>query len=64
MPVRVGLTEESQLTPYPELAMATIPCSWAWPTVCSAPSCVEKAYAEAALLASQLQFWIDREDAA
>jgi hypothetical protein len=41
-----------------------VPCSWLLPNVCSAPVCVEKAYAEAALLASQLQFWIEREDAA
>jgi hypothetical protein len=37
-----------------------IPCMWLLPTVCSAPPCVEKAYAEAELLADQLQFFIER----
>jgi hypothetical protein len=41
-----------------------IPCGWLLDDVCSSPACVEKAYAEARLLASQLQFWIEREDEA
>ena len=37
-----------------------IPCQWIAPNVCSAPTCVEKAYAEAELLADQLQFFLGR----
>jgi hypothetical protein len=37
-----------------------VPCEWIGENVCSAPACVEKAYAEAALLADQLQFFIGR----
>jgi hypothetical protein len=38
-----------------------VPCAWLLEgDLCSAPACVEKAYAEAALLADQLQFFIDR----
>jgi hypothetical protein len=34
---------------------------WLLPDVCSAPACVEKAYAEAELLADQLAFFIERD---
>lgn len=43
-----------------EVAETTEPCEWIAPNVCSAPRCVEKAYAEAELLADQLQFFIER----
>ena len=35
-------------------------CGWLIPNVCSAPACVEKAYAEAELLADQLSFYVER----
>jgi hypothetical protein len=38
-------------------------CGWLIDGVCSAPACVEKAYAEAELLSSQIQFWLERESA-
>ncbi len=43
-----------------EVAEFTTPCHWLTPNICSAPPCVEKAYAEAELLADQLQFFIER----
>jgi hypothetical protein len=36
------------------------PCEWIAENICSAPACVDKAYAEAELLSSQLQFFIER----
>lgn len=51
---------------YPQIAQPdviaefTTPCHWMMENVCSAPLCVEKAYAEAELLADQLQFFIER----
>jgi hypothetical protein len=41
-------------------AVAAVPCAWLTLNCCSAPACVDKAYAEAELLASQLQFFIER----
>jgi hypothetical protein len=32
------------------------PCAWLLPDVCTAPACVEKAYAEARLLAESIMF--------
>ena len=46
-------------------AVAGVPCAWLLEDVCSAPACVEKAYAEARPLAEQIdQALIGMEDAA
>jgi hypothetical protein len=42
------------------IASSVMACDWLIPNVCTAPACVEKAYEEAALLASQLEFFIGR----
>ena len=44
-----------------ELAEFVLPCDWLTENVCSAPACVDKAYAEAELLADKLAFFIERE---
>ena len=41
-------------------SMVNLPCEWVIENVCSNPKCVDKAYAEAELLADQLQFFIER----
>jgi hypothetical protein len=42
------------------IAIGVMPCGWLIEEVCTAPKCVEEAYAEAELLADQLQFFIGR----
>lgn len=35
-------------------------CGWMIENVCNAPSCVKRAYDEAEMLASQIEFWMQR----
>jgi hypothetical protein len=45
-------------------AMTQEPCVWLLADVCSAPACVKKAYAEARLLAEQIDEMLRMEEAA
>lgn len=57
-PCRIQIDIDAQLTNSATGIFAA--CGWLIDSVCTAPACVEKAYAEAALLADQLQFFIGR----
>jgi hypothetical protein len=64
IPICEGPGLEPMLATDSNVAIGVMPCGWliddpAGP-VCTAPACVEKAYEEAALLASQLEFFIGR----
>jgi hypothetical protein len=43
-----------------QVSTHTEPCAWLADSVCSAPACVEKAYNEAAMLADQISFFLER----
>jgi hypothetical protein len=57
----VIVRESPRLALPAELAEFVEPCGWIAENICSAPACVNQAYTEAELLASQIQFLRERE---
>jgi hypothetical protein len=43
-----------------QVSTFTQPCEWIAESICSNPACVEQAYQEAALLADQIDFFLER----
>jgi hypothetical protein len=64
IPICEGPNLEPMLATESNIAIGVMACGWLLDepgnAVCTAPACVEEAYAEAELLADQIQFFIGR----
>lgn len=62
-PCRIPVDIDGQITNAApgSYKVAYAACGWLIENICTSPPCVEKAYAEAELLASQMQFLLDRD---